>query len=84
MTKRTSAPASSVAAAAHMRSYRAWLRAAGFRPVQIWLPDVRAPGFAEEARRQSLLASASAHEEDTLRFIEAAADFGDDGGSPME
>ena len=34
---------------------RAKLRAAGLRPVQIWVPDTRAPGFAEECRRQSRL-----------------------------
>jgi Protein of unknown function (DUF3018) len=28
------------------------LRAAGLRPVQVWLPDTHAPGFAEEMRRQ--------------------------------
>ena len=28
------------------------LRAAGLRPVQVWVPDTRAPGFAEEVRRQ--------------------------------
>jgi hypothetical protein len=28
------------------------LRAAGLRPVQVWLPDTRAPGFADEVRRQ--------------------------------
>jgi hypothetical protein len=27
-------------------------RAQGLRPVQIWVPDVRAPGFAEELTRQ--------------------------------
>jgi len=32
---------------------RAKLRAAGLRPVQQWLPDTRAPAFAEECRRQS-------------------------------
>ena len=31
------------------------LRAAGLRPVQIRVPDTRAPGFAEECRRQSRL-----------------------------
>ena len=32
------------------------LRAASaFCPVQIWVPDARAPGFAEECRRQCLL-----------------------------
>ena len=28
------------------------LRAAGLRPVQIWVPDTRAPGFAEKCARQ--------------------------------
>ncbi len=34
---------------------RAKLRAAGLRPVQLWLPDTRTPQFAEECRRQSRL-----------------------------
>jgi len=29
------------------------LRAAGLRPVQIWVPDTRAAGFAEECVRQA-------------------------------
>ena len=33
------------------------LRAAGLRPIQIWVPDTRRPGFAEECRRQCLLAA---------------------------
>lgn len=31
---------------------RAKLRAAGLRPVQLWLPDTRNPEFQEECRRQ--------------------------------
>jgi hypothetical protein len=31
------------------------LRAAGLRPVQIWVPDTRASGFAAECRRQARL-----------------------------
>ena len=31
------------------------LRAAGLRPVQIWVPDTRAAGFAEECARQARL-----------------------------
>ena len=34
---------------------RSRLRGAGLRPVQIWVPDTRAPGFDEECRRQSRL-----------------------------
>ena len=57
-----------------MRDYRNRLRAAGLRPVQIWVPDTRAKGFADEARRQSLLVSAQASEQEALDFIEAASD----------
>ncbi|HTT79359.1 MAG TPA: antitoxin MazE-like protein [Stellaceae bacterium] len=34
---------------------RAKLRAAGLRPVQLWVPDTRDPQFIEECRRQSRL-----------------------------
>lgn len=35
------------------------LRAAGLRPIQIWVPDTRAPGFAEECERQCRLVAAT-------------------------
>jgi hypothetical protein len=35
------------------------MRAAGPRPVQIWVPDTRAPGFAAECRRQCELIAAA-------------------------
>ncbi len=63
--------------ARRMSAYRARLRAAGLRPVQIWVPDVRAPRLAEEAARQSLLASRQAGEAETMTFIEHAADTGE-------
>lgn len=31
------------------------LRAAGLRPVQIWVPDTRRPGFAAECARQAAI-----------------------------
>jgi hypothetical protein len=31
----------------------------GLRPIQIWLPDVRAPSFRVEAHRQSLAVAAN-------------------------
>ncbi|MFF7058085.1 antitoxin MazE family protein [Achromobacter spanius] len=37
-----------------MQKHKDVLRMAGSRPVQIWVPDTRRPGFAEECRRQSL------------------------------
>jgi Protein of unknown function (DUF3018) len=33
-------------------------RARGLRPIQIWVPDARAPGFAEELARQCQAESA--------------------------
>lgn len=35
-----------------MKHYRIRMRKQGLRPVQIWVPDQRAPGFRSELRRQ--------------------------------
>lgn len=51
--------------------HRARLRAQGLKPIQIWVPDVNAPGFAEEAHRQSLLAAQSEHADEDQAFIDA-------------
>lgn len=56
-----------------MASYRARLRAQGLRPVQIWAPDTRAPGFAESIRRQSLMLCGHRSDEDIADFLDAAA-----------
>ena len=42
-----------------LQKRRSALRMAGLRPVQIWVPDTRQPGFAAEYKRQSELASQS-------------------------
>lgn len=48
------------------------LRAAGLRPVQIWVPDTRRLGFVEECRRQSLVvAAADAADDDLNSFLKA-------------
>jgi hypothetical protein len=47
------------------------LRAQGLRPVQIWVPDVRAPEFAAEAHRQSAAIAASEHEVSDQAFVDA-------------
>ena len=44
-----------VSRAERVERRRSKLRAAGLRPVQIWVPNMEAPGFAEECRRQSRL-----------------------------
>ena len=38
-----------------VREHRRRMRERGYRPVQIWVPDVHSPGFAAEAQRQSAL-----------------------------
>lgn len=62
-----------------VRTHRDNLRAAGLRPIQIWVPDTRSPGFAEECRRQSRLLAESAAESEAedLDFIERATDMDD-------
>jgi hypothetical protein len=61
--------------ARRVQKHRESLRAAGLRPIQIWVPDVRSKGFAAQARRQSLAVARSAHEQDDLAFIESVADW---------
>jgi hypothetical protein len=47
------------------------MRERGYRPVQMWVPDVRSPRFAAEARREALaLAEADRHTDD-MEFVEA-------------
>ena len=58
-----------------VRRHRARLRQQGLRPLQIWVPDTRAPGFAEDARRQSLAVAASSHADDDQAFIDAVSEF---------
>ena len=55
VTKKRFLMASSVTARVQKR--RDVLRAAGLRPIQIWVPDTRRPAFAEECRRESSLAA---------------------------
>ena len=56
-----------------VRKRRDALRAAGLRPVQIWVPDVRSAGFAEECRRQaSLVAVADAEDQALPALMDAA------------
>lgn len=59
-------------------AHRARLRSQGLRPVQIWVPDVRAPGFAAEAHRQSALTAASPQAAEDQAFVDAISWFGDE------
>lgn len=63
-------------------AHRAELRKRGLRPVQIWVPDTRAPGFAEEARRQSRLVAAEDDFDEVMGFIERVSAFEDEDDAP--
>lgn len=63
--------------AQRVQKHRNALRAAGLRPVQIWVPDTRRAGFAEECRRQSLALHGDPHETETLDWLEKTADTED-------
>lgn len=55
-------------------AHRQRLRQQGLRPIQIWVPDVRAPGFKAEAERQARRIASDARDDEVMDFIEAAAD----------
>ena len=57
-----------------VQKHRRNLRKGGLRPVQIWVPDTRREGFAQECARQSALLQADPQEKEILQFIEAIAD----------
>ena len=64
---------SSSPTAIRVRAHRQRLREQGLRPIQIWVPDVRSPRFAEQAHQQSLAIASSRHEADDQTFLDALA-----------
>ena len=64
-----------------VQRYREKMRRAGFRLVQLWVPDTRSRGFLQECRRQSRAAMKNTRvERETMEFIEATQD--DEGWTP--
>lgn len=57
-----------------VRKHRARLRQQGLRPIQIWVPDVRSPSFAAQARRQSLAVAKSRYAGADQEFIDAVSE----------
>jgi hypothetical protein len=56
------------------------------RPIQIWVPDPRAPGFAAEMQRQCELINAADRAENLMAWIEDVSTFDDEdtgGGKPI-
>ncbi|HEV3194206.1 MAG TPA: antitoxin MazE family protein [Polyangiaceae bacterium] len=65
----------STAARKSVERYRDRMRRAGFRLVQLWVPDTRARGFAEECRRQSRASAKNMRlETEVLEWVEASHD----------
>ena len=63
-------PKKPLSTAKRMANYRQRMRAAGLRPVQIWVPDTRSPRFAEKCRRQAR--AVAAHDpagDEIMRFV---------------
>lgn len=54
-----------------VREHRQRLRELGLRPIQIWVPDVRAPEFVAEAHRQSAAIAGSEQDVDDQNFVDA-------------
>ena len=53
-----------------MANYRQRMRAAGLRPVQIWVPDTRLPDFVEACRRQArAVAAGDPAGDEIMRFV---------------
>jgi hypothetical protein len=57
--------------AERVRDFRARQRAQGLKLVQFWVPDVTSEAFKQEARRQSLAISRSAHAKADQDFIDS-------------
>jgi hypothetical protein len=57
-------------------AHRERLRRQGLRPIQIWVPDTRAPSFKGKAHRQSLAVARSPHAREDQDFIDAISDAG--------
>jgi hypothetical protein len=60
--------------AERVQKHRDTLRAAGLRPVQIWVPDTRKLEFAAECQRQVALLANDPVEAELLNWMEAASD----------
>ena len=58
-----------------VQRHRQRMRQAGFRLIQLWVPDTRAEGFAAECRRQSRAAAKNKRaENEVMTWIEAHED----------
>jgi len=64
--------------AARTERYRQKLRRRGLRPVQIWVPDTRSPGFPAEVRSQCERINAADQADGLMDWVENVSTFDDD------
>jgi hypothetical protein len=64
---------SEASSAQRVQAHRRRLRAQGLRPVQIWVPDTRAPEFIRQAHEQSEAVAASDHTVEDQAFVDAVS-----------
>jgi antidote-toxin recognition MazE-like antitoxin len=60
-----------------VQKYRAKMKAAGLKRVTLWVPDVNAPGYKEQIRRECELINACADSNRVMDEMLAVADFSD-------
>ena len=60
-----------------MRQYRERMKAAGLRPIQLWVPDVRSQKIIDEMRKQSIRVSSDYQESRIMDFVESVMDSDD-------
>ena len=63
--------------AKRVRKHREKMKAAGLKPVTIWVPDVNAPGFKERIAREIEIINADADSQRVMEEMLALADFSD-------
>ena len=63
--------------AKRVQKHRDKLRAAGLKPVTIWVPDVNAPGFKEQVARAIETINADQESQRVMEEMLELADFSD-------
>jgi len=63
--------------AKRVQKHRDKMKAAGLKPVTIWVPDVNAPGFKEQIAREIEIINADAESQRVMEEMLALSDFSD-------
>jgi hypothetical protein len=50
------------------------MKAAGLRPIQLWVPDIRSQKIIDEVRKQSIRVSSDSQEPHIMDFVEFVMD----------